>query len=185
MKKIKKENNNSFIREALVPTVIIVLVLFVVYIFSQEYIKSATEISNRSLYNRSMYNAPVSINGETEEYTFPVSFKNLDEYKKYTYELTVEAVDLVKNGPNRYLYRKHKALINGKEDNVLEKGEITCSSEGDLNFNFFLPKAKHYTYVVRCTFKDSYGNTMESYVNKPELLSEKKTDIEEIKEKKL
>lgn len=30
MKKIKKENNNSFIREALVPTVIIVLVLFVV-----------------------------------------------------------------------------------------------------------------------------------------------------------
>lgn len=171
MKKIK--NNNSFVREAIVPTVIIALVLFVVYMFSTAYIKSATELNNRSLYNRSMYYGPVSINGETEEYTFPVSFENLDEYKKYTYELTVEAVDSVKNGSYRYLYRKHKTLINGKEDNVLEKGEITCSSEGDLNFNFFLPKAKHYTYVVRCTLKDSYGNTMESYVNKPELLSEK------------
>lgn len=181
MKKLKKENNNSFVREALIPTVILVLVLLVVYIFSQEYIKSATEISNRSRYNRSMYYAPVSINNrETEEYTFHVSYENLDEYKKYTYELTVEAVDLIKNGSNRYLYRKHKALINGKEDNVLEKGEITCSSEGDLDFSFSLPKAKHYTYVVRCTLKDSYGNTMESYVNKPELLSEKKTDIEEI-----
>lgn len=171
MKKIK--NNNSFVREAIVPTVIIALVLFVVYMFSTAYIKSATELNNRSLYNRSMYYAPVSINGETEEYTFSVSFENLDEYKKYTYELTVEAVDSVKNGSYRYLYRKHKALINGKEDNVLEKGEITCSSEGDLSFSFSLPKSKHYTYVVRCTLKDSYGNTMESYVNKPELLSEK------------
>lgn len=106
MKKIK--NNNSFVREVLVPTVIIALVLFVVYMFSTAYIKSATVLNNRSLYNRSMYYAPVSINGETEEYTFPVSFENLDEYKKYTYELTVEAVDSVKNGSNRYLYRKHK-----------------------------------------------------------------------------
>ena len=83
MKKIK--NNNSFVREAIVPTVIIALVLFAVYMFSTAYIKSATALNNRSLYNRSMYYAPVSINGETEKYTLSVSFGNLDEYKKYTY----------------------------------------------------------------------------------------------------
>ena len=78
MKKIT--NNNSFVREVLVPTVIIALVLFVVYMFSTAYIKSATALNNHSLYNRSMYYAPVSINGETEEYTFSVSFENLGKF---------------------------------------------------------------------------------------------------------